>query len=805
MCVNCVSTPKTHCAKRQTEGTRKSKRQAKKAKKEPVKVIVQSAPEDDLEESEQPPSGSEPDVNRGDDEESAQPSAGSEPDVNTQEVEGNEDSESNEGRDIDTEYSDATYPSLSTRATPYQLTKHLQNLTDAQSQSLREMGFDHLREQQISRVPGKLAWWLLNNFDARSCSLRVHDGKELHITEEDVALTLGFPRGNIRIEKRTKGDEDTTLLDDWKKQLRRTNLLITPTKLCKAMVACKDGGEWFKRHLAILVSIMFVESNLAGYVNTNLIKNFEDVTKIGNLNWCEYIRRTLVSSKVAWTQKTAQKFIGPIIFLTIFYVDRVVLYSRSLPRQLPAIIGWTTKLLNQREKNEISSGGFGYGYIDGPLQPLKAIEEKKSAESEEGLEMVESAQKLLGIPNPEIELTQENEEFWNNPEFIAAFDEIDNAIARREQYRAKIAEGPSFSLGMTPDEVERQTTTEELTTPAEQQEKVDETEKSLGKQQTTIEELTALAEQQDDVDEMQPPEPQQKESQQIEQDDEEQDPIQMQTEKSLGKEPQRLETRKEKRQVKPTNPLKSPYLTRQVDMKRPWTATEKIIGKWVLQNDNVYPTRIIFKHGPYAVIWDDMLSLNKNQEIKVGIIDAWSAILNQKEKTRSSSSPCKFFASTFVCFVFPIVHSQHYFVLTVNVKNKRFDILDNSSSDSLGNEKYGDVPTTLKTMLAEYFHTKEDDAKSNLVKALTPARLRMSWRDNSNKVDCGVFTMRHMETYMGKGTKGWDCGLEKENKERLNNARVKYLAEIVNSPVNEFRGDCMKDARQFENASKAKK
>nr|GLL41965.1 uncharacterized protein LOC109191529 [Ipomoea trifida] len=208
---------KARGAKRQTEGTRKSKRQAKKTKKEPVKVIVQSAPEDDLEESEQPPSGSEPDVNRGDDEESAQPSAGSEPDVNTQEVEGNEDSESNEGRDTDTEYSDATYPSLSTRATPYQLTKHLQNLTDAQSQSLREMGFDHLREHQISRVPGKLAWWLLNNFDARSCSLRVHDGKELHITEEDVALTLGFPRGNIRIEKRTKGDEDTTLLDDWKK------------------------------------------------------------------------------------------------------------------------------------------------------------------------------------------------------------------------------------------------------------------------------------------------------------------------------------------------------------------------------------------------------------------------------------------------------------------------------------------------------------------------------------------------------------------------------------------------------------
>nr|GMD98918.1 uncharacterized protein LOC109162486 [Ipomoea batatas] len=357
--------------------------------------------------------------------------------------------------------------------------------------------------------------------------------------------------------------------------------------------------------------------------------------------------------------------------------------------------------------------------------------------------------------------------------------------------------GPSTDT--TPNLIQ-QTTTEELTTPTEQQEKVDEmlpsepqekesqqieqddeeqnpiqmqTEKSLGKQQTTTEELTTPAEQQDDVDEMQPPEPQQ-----IDQDDEEQNPIQMQTEKSLGKEPQRPETRTEKRQVKAINPLKSPYLTRQVDMKRPWTATEKSLGNGFCKMTMLIP--------PYG---DNALRTKRFSE----------RMDNEIRQTEGLN------LQDIELFVFPIVHSQHYFVLTVNVKNKRFDILDNSSSDSPRNEKYGDVPTTLKTMLAEYFHIKEDDAKSNLVKALTPARLRMSWRDNSNKVDCGVFTMRHMETYMGKGTKGWDCGLEKENKEQLNNTRVKYLAEIVNSPINEFCGDCMKDARQFEKASKAKK
>nr|GMC68121.1 uncharacterized protein LOC109155335 [Ipomoea batatas] len=303
-------------------------------------------------------------------------------------------------------------------------------------------------------------------------------------------------------------------------------------------------------------------------------------------------------------------------------------------------------------------------------------------------QVVESVQKLLGIPNPEIELTQENEEFWNDPEFIAAFDEIDNAIARREQYRAKIAERLTFSLGMTPDEVDS----------------------VIRRVQKTATQSNAQSHQ-------------------------------MQTEQNATKEPQWPETRMERRKVKATNPLKSPYLAMQIDTKRPWTATEKIIGKWVLQNKSANRTRIIFKHGAYAVIWDDILSLNKNEEIKVGIIDAWSAILNQKEKARSSNSPCRFFASTCVClytvvapygddelrskrfsermddeirltgglnleyidlFLFPIVHSEHYYVLTINVKNKRFDILDNSSAESPKNEKYGDVPTTLVMLLSKF-------------------------------------------------------------------------------------------------------
>lgn len=46
-------------------------------------------------------------------------------------------------------------------------------------------------------------------------------------------------------------------------------------------------------------------------------------------------------------------------------------------------------------------------------------------------------------------------------------------------------------------------------------------------------------------------------------------------------------------------------------------------------------------------------------------------------------------------FVYPIFHSSHYYVISINVKNPRFDILDNSAADVGIEEKYGNIPSDL--------------------------------------------------------------------------------------------------------------
>ena len=77
-------------------------------------------------------------------------------------------------------------------------------------------------------------------------------------------------------------------------------------------------------------------------------------------------------------------------------------------------------------------------------------------------------------------------------------------------------------------------------------------------------------------------------------------------------------------------------------------------------------------------------------------------------------------------------------------------------------------------------------------------RLKMRWRTTRNGADCGVFAMRHMETYYGN--KHWRCNLSTEGAEqdrRLRRLRFKYLSKILLSDTNQLRDTVAKKARVF--------
>lgn len=79
----------------------------------------------------------------------------------------------------------------------------------------------------------------------------------------------------------------------------------------------------------------------------------------------------------------------------------------------------------------------------------------------------------------------------------------------------------------------------------------------------------------------------------------------------------------------------------------------------------------------------------------------------------------------------------------------------------------------------------------------------MPWRDAVNKRDCGIFTMRHMESYKGQKSKEWGCGLRKGDTAQLELLRVQYLHTLCTSDLNIHRLTVMERAKKFEHEFKS--
>lgn len=65
---------------------------------------------------------------------------------------------------------------------------------------------------------------------------------------------------------------------------------------------------------------------------------------------------------------------------------------------------------------------------------------------------------------------------------------------------------------------------------------------------------------------------------------------------------------------------------------------------------------------------------------------------------------------------------------------------------------YEGIPNLVRKLFVEYL-TKivQDRRKENYFHKIEP--VEMGWKTVNNGVDCGVFVMRHMETFPGNGMK----------------------------------------------------
>nr|KAJ0211254.1 hypothetical protein LSAT_V11C400213610 [Lactuca sativa] len=82
-----------------------------------------------------------------------------------------------------------------------------------------------------------------------------------------------------------------------------------------------------------------------------------------------------------------------------------------------------------------------------------------------------------------------------------------------------------------------------------------------------------------------------------------------------------------------------------------------------------------------------------------------------------------------------------------------------------------------------------------------PQRLEMPWRTVRHKVDCGVFAMRHIETYMGQPISNWKPGLYKESaiqQTTLEKLRQRYAHRMLASEINMLKAKVLDLAEKYQ-------
>ncbi|KAJ9540989.1 hypothetical protein OSB04_027495 [Centaurea solstitialis] len=142
---------------------------------------------------------------------------------------------------------------------------------------------------------------------------------------------------------------------------------------------------------------------------------------------------------------------------------------------------------------------------------------------------------------------------------------------------------------------------------------------------------------------------------------------------------------------------------------------------------------------------------------------------------------------------FPVVSQSHYYLICFNLKQGSSHIFDNSVVDVPFSAKYGKISMIVS-------RNQIDDGRVRKLDKAKPQREQMNWRTTTNNVDCTIFMMRHMETYMGEKVKKWECGFAQEcvtQKTQLDNLRHKYVARILLSDLNEKNELVLKKNEKF--------
>ncbi|KAL2938332.1 Halomucin, partial [Bienertia sinuspersici] len=249
------------------------------------------------------------------------------------------------------------------------LLKIMENFTDDQKKSVREIGFGGMLNVCLQRTEQHMFPWFVENFDYSSWMFDIGGGKQFVITPYDVYDVFCLPLNPSKDVVETLRMGDNVLKSEWRDHFGVSGNI--PLRLVEDKIKdLKRGGDEFKRLFVVLVFSTFLAPIANRTADLRFIKSLVNVNEIRSFNWCKYVLERLCEAVKNYKKGEQQSVSGCVLLLEILYFHRLKFRDIAESSTLPLIQHWTTLKVRDRIKMEREAKCFGSGILDEETYPV---------------------------------------------------------------------------------------------------------------------------------------------------------------------------------------------------------------------------------------------------------------------------------------------------------------------------------------------------------------------------------------------------------------------------------------------------
>ena len=115
-----------------------------------------------------------------------------------------------------------------------------------------------------------MALWILSVYKRERLRLQFSEDEFLRVTEDDVHLTFGFPKGDGLMSRRIK-QTDLSFQIEIARRLKKDKFKCTPKEIVGEMLKDEAGGDEFKKLFVFMMENAVIETPSDGMVKPKIL------------------------------------------------------------------------------------------------------------------------------------------------------------------------------------------------------------------------------------------------------------------------------------------------------------------------------------------------------------------------------------------------------------------------------------------------------------------------------------------------------------------------------------------------------